>query len=161
MARFDSEYFAKMEQKEQAERKTKRQLQREEEDDALLMMELDRIRQEEEVRETAKRSRLAAEAERKRKAKLTAAIKRSAEDFSYRDESGMAAALCNEKHGFSRILAEGHDPHACVHIVVERFQSPKIRLKRTSYRFFDSMAEVRKWAEENGWTLTEYGSEIS
>ena len=155
MARFDSEYFAKMEQKEQAARKkTKKQVQQEEEIDALYSLELDRIRQ-----EAAKRSRLAAEAERKRRARRTAKIKRAAEDADFPNEPGTAAALCNQRHGYSEIVGEGHD--GFVHIIVERFTPTKYRVKRTSYHHFESLDECRRWAVNHGWTLTEYGSEIS
>lgn len=156
MARFDSEYFAKMEQKEQAARKkTKKQVQQEEEIDALYSLELDRIRQEEEDREAAKRSRLAAEAERKRRAKRTAKIKRAAEDTDFPDEPGTAAALCNQRFGFSEVVGEAHD--GFVHLIIERFTPTKYRVKRTSYHHFESLDECRRWAVNHGWTLTEYG----
>ena len=158
MARFDSEYFAKMEQKERAARKkTKKQVQQEEEIDALYSLELDRIRQEEEDREAAKRSRLAAEAERKRRARRTAKIKRAAEDTDFPNEPGTAAALLNEKHGYSEIIGEAHD--GFVHIIVEKFADSKYRVKRTSHHFFSSADECRQWAVNHGWTLTEYGSD--
>ncbi len=156
MARFDSEYFAKMEQKEQAARKkTKKQVQQEEEIDALYSLELDRIRQEEEKLEAAKRSRLAAEAERKRRAKRTAKIKRAAEDADFSNEPGTAAALCNQKHGYSEIIGEAHD--GFVHIIVEKFADSKYRVKRTSHHFFENPEQCRQWAVNHGWTLTEYG----
>ncbi len=160
MARFDSKYFAQAELKEQAARKkTKKQVQQEEEIDALYSLELDRIRQEEEDREAAKRSRLAAEAERKRRARRTAKNKRAAEDTDFPDEPGTAAALINQRFGFSEVVGEGHD--GFVHLIIERFTPTKFRVKRTSYHHFSSMDECRQWAVNHGWTLTEYGSEIS
>ena len=62
MARFDSKYFAQAELKEQAARKkTKKQVQQEEEVDALYSLELDRIRQEEKTASAPKAKPVAAE----------------------------------------------------------------------------------------------------
>ena len=77
----------------------------------------------------------------------------------WKSEPGTAAALINERYGYTTIIADFHRPTR--HVIVERFDGnadvPRvIRVKETKYTFMSSMEELHKWEKSQKTKLRYY-----